>query len=432
MDISWNLVTLEEVQCMLNELCSDSRFSFLGSAFEHFSRSDYPRNELSTLISDILSLQLHIDVATRANRAVSLEKDHIDSIIYVHTLLEIIDSIIYEVLDVFGFDMTPQEIPTAATVGDHLECLKTIYKKSQSRQPQPVRRARSDKPGSTSKSTYQYPSLGPITETNIRILNIFGDTEQDSPIRCDLEVCNLNQQNAVPEALSYVWGVDQSEDPIFINNNPFFVTKNLHTILRGLRRRDVSRRIWVDAICIDQSNLEEKTHQVRLMRDIYTKAGATIIWLNERHGKLSEEDQALFDSHPGGQVDGPLPRGYGGFAFDQYDLVAILNECMKYPADTPRTEKSLIAYSMLDHCKNGLWMNEWWRRVWTLQEAILPPKAPTVHYRGHSFSFDDIIEAVKFLRKVNPFGEESEQILARTRPGSGEHHSIRCVCVHVE
>ena len=177
MDISWHLVALEEVQCMLNELCSDSRFSFLGSAFEHFSRSDYPRNELSTLISAILSLQLHIDVATRANRAVSLEKDHIDSIIYVHTLLEIIDSIIYEVLDVFGFDMTPQEIPTAATVDDHLECLKSIYKKSQSRQPQPVRGARSDKPGSTSKSTYQYPSLGPTTETNIRILNIFGDTE---------------------------------------------------------------------------------------------------------------------------------------------------------------------------------------------------------------------------------------------------------------
>ncbi|KAK7756685.1 hypothetical protein SLS62_001126 [Diatrype stigma] len=287
-----------------------------------------------------------------------------------------------------------------------------IHRKVQSLQPQPqpAQGARSDNPENTPKSVYHYPSLGPTTETNVRILNILSDTKEESPIRCDLEVCSLKEENAIPEALSYVWGTDLSNDPIFVGGNPFFITKNLHTILRGLRRRDVNRRIWVDAICINQEDLEEKTHQIRLMRDIYTKAGDTIVWLNEHQGPLRDEDQPLYASH-----SGPLREGYGGFEFDQYDLVAILNECLKYPAETPKTEESLIAYTMLDLCKNRIFLNEWWRRVWTLQEATLPRKAPTIHYRGHTFSFDDLFKALRFFRTVIPFGERSEEILRESR-----------------
>ncbi|KAI0857780.1 HET-domain-containing protein [Xylaria cubensis] len=84
------------------------------------------------------------------------------------------------------------------------------------------------------------------------------------------------------EALSYVWGSEDDKQPIQISNQAnvmLHVTRNLAVALRCLRLVDRPRDMWVDAICIDQSNNDEKSLQVERMGEIYRLASRVIAWL---------------------------------------------------------------------------------------------------------------------------------------------------------
>jgi len=59
------------------------------------------------------------------------------------------------------------------------------------------------------------------------------------------------------------------------------VTDNCLTALRYLRPKKKARTLWVDAICIDQSSINERNHQVKLMGDVYKLARRVLIWLGE-------------------------------------------------------------------------------------------------------------------------------------------------------
>lgn len=82
-------------------------------------------------------------------------------------------------------------------------------------------------------------------------------------------------------ALSYVWGNPAFIKPMICNGKPFFTTVNLDIALRSLRHADVALMLWVDQICINQDDLEEKTQQVLLMSRIFEHAWSTLAWLGE-------------------------------------------------------------------------------------------------------------------------------------------------------
>ncbi|KAF8848429.1 heterokaryon incompatibility, partial [Acephala macrosclerotiorum] len=56
------------------------------------------------------------------------------------------------------------------------------------------------------------------------------------------------------------------------------VTRNLEAALRDLRRQGC-QDIWVDALCINQHDNQEKGYQILRMRDLYQKAENTVAWL---------------------------------------------------------------------------------------------------------------------------------------------------------
>jgi len=60
--------------------------------------------------------------------------------------------------------------------------------------------------------------------------------------------------------------------------------------LRGLPETRLGMQCWVDILCVDQSNGEERNHQVKLTKDIYTKACAAVAWLG---GEVSTDDKAI-------------------------------------------------------------------------------------------------------------------------------------------
>lgn len=83
------------------------------------------------------------------------------------------------------------------------------------------------------------------------------------------------------EALSYVWGSDGDPGTVFVGSQrrTLRVTRNLDTALRHLRKPDCSRVMWIDALCIDQSNIKEQNRQVGYMCYIYWSTPRVVVWL---------------------------------------------------------------------------------------------------------------------------------------------------------
>ena len=82
----------------------------------------------------------------------------------------------------------------------------------------------------------------------------------------------------------------QTEDAqlkrIFVNEKPFWIRKNLWKFLRIIRSKIGYLAIWADAICIDQSNLQERAQQVQMMGSIYRAARKVCAWLGEDAGQI--------------------------------------------------------------------------------------------------------------------------------------------------
>jgi hypothetical protein len=93
--------------------------------------------------------------------------------------------------------------------------------------------------------------------------------------------------------LSYVWGDPEETLPILINNRRFNITLNLHAALLRLRDRDIARIIWVDAVCINQADEQEKQHQIQSIAKIYGKASRVIVWLGETADDSNEALEAI-------------------------------------------------------------------------------------------------------------------------------------------
>lgn len=97
-------------------------------------------------------------------------------------------------------------------------------------------------------------------------------------VECSLEI--VHQCTAPPfNALSYHWGPPDSRKYIFCDGKKLAVMENCEAALRRLRNSFSGRHLWVDAICIDQRNMTEKNHQLRMMGYIYSAAKEVIVWL---------------------------------------------------------------------------------------------------------------------------------------------------------
>jgi hypothetical protein len=115
----------------------------------------------------------------------------------------------------------------------------------------------------------------------IRLLRIHPSSDENSKLECSLSKAHL-REGIQFTALSYVWGDPAVTEPITVNGKQMSVTTNLASALHHIRAtgvRSIMNRIWIDAICIDQTNILEKSHQVRLMGTLYQMATMVLSWL---------------------------------------------------------------------------------------------------------------------------------------------------------
>ncbi|KAE9364240.1 HET-domain-containing protein [Stipitochalara longipes BDJ] len=161
----------------------------------------------------------------------------------------------------------------------------TGIRKNRRRQAKPLRIKKSK-----SAATYDYAPLQHAD--SIRLLTLHPG-EFASPIQVSLNEVR-SQDDHMYQALSYTWATEDGDckrsRQIKCHDMRIWVTRNCELALRYLRKEDSDRVLWVDAICINQKDDKERGHQVRLMRNVYSKAVEVLVWLGE-----SSKDVGILD-----------------------------------------------------------------------------------------------------------------------------------------
>jgi hypothetical protein len=137
-----------------------------------------------------------------------------------------------------------------------------------------------DSPAATTSalSEYQYQELR--TSNTIRLISLqpCRESQADQRLKCELKEVSL-AENPSYAALSYTWGENVFPETLLCDGKVFRITKNLYDALTRFRLPDQVVSIWVDAICINQADEQEKSLQIPLMANIYSQATEVLIWL---------------------------------------------------------------------------------------------------------------------------------------------------------
>lgn len=173
-----------------------------------------------------------------------------------------------------------------------------------------------------------------------------------SPVKCELQPAILGPQTPKYVALSYCWGDATHKTWVSCNGRRLALTKDLLGALRRLRRKDETETLWIDQICINQENLEERGSQVQLMRKIYKSAVNVIIWL----GDEADESSKAIKLIP--RVSDDVPSGIGADGLRR-------GEIRSGSAREWRALKALLS-------------RPWFGRMWILQELGVASSATVV------------------------------------------------------
>lgn len=116
----------------------------------------------------------------------------------------------------------------------------------------------------------------------LQLLPENGDSPTDDDAGPKYQAVNPNDSSPQQyEALSYVWGHTTSPGVVFMgpDRRTIPITGNLDIAIRHLRYTDRARVLWIDALCIDQQNIEERGRQVAYMTHIYWSTPRVVVWL---------------------------------------------------------------------------------------------------------------------------------------------------------
>jgi hypothetical protein len=182
----------------------------------------------------------------------------------------------------------------------------------------------------------------------VRIATIHPAADINSPVNCSLSTHALATAPDY-DALSYCWGDENHKISIFVEGRPYGVTTNLHSALRHLRHKSAEKRFWIDAICINQTDTTEKSHQIPLMGQIYRQAKLVIAWL----GDADEETHLAFE----------LMEAWGSLVTKRISSGQRVEDT-KAEISKWLDRKAWVAV-------DNIFQRPYWTRLWALQECIL-------------------------------------------------------------
>jgi len=219
-----------------------------------------------------------------------------------------------------------------------------------------------------------YQKLEPA-KAEIRLLSLLPG-KKDKPIRCSLQVASLDA-HPVFEALSYMWGDESTTKPITVEDTSLDVTQNLHAALLQLRHVRKPRLLWVDAICINQADVSEKSSQIPLMSRIFSEAASVIAWLGP-----GSENVRLAASW--------VRRYRDKKRFSRASAHWLKLDIMSLFSSSAERRRIVDTAKALQGCFD-IAANPYWTRMWTFQEFMLPAREPVCVLGETTFSATDLL-----------------------------------------
>ncbi|OTB01273.1 hypothetical protein M426DRAFT_25724 [Hypoxylon sp. CI-4A] len=255
-----------------------------------------------------------------------------------------------------------------------------------------------------SSNTFEYMPLEEKFGQDIRVLIIEPGKRKD-PIRCKLVPSSITSiEDSKTEdypftALSYFWGEGDPIHEVYITSYEtpdkkvegppiqrknghrewnasgiIHVRSNLFVALQRFRDRKEEKTMWIDALCVDQTNVEERSEQIQKMHELYLHAENVCIWLGDGTG-----------------ADAPNPNGCFRFLRKMLDLKNLEDLFRKGAKADP---------DLIDNCVNivRLMRNKWFSRRWIIQELALARNAE-VAYGKSKMSWTDFADAIAIFIK---------------------------------
>jgi hypothetical protein len=150
--------------------------------------------------------------------------------------------------------------------------------------------------GSVVLKQFQYQALKQNVDCT-RFVKIEPEENDKEPIVCTLVHIAFGERPKF-QALSYMWGDEHAKESIILDGCEFAVRKNLRDALGHLRKRARDTLFWIDALCINQRDMEERNTQLRMMSQIYFRASTVVIWLGKKYLKYQEQLSELKSCQP--------------------------------------------------------------------------------------------------------------------------------------
>lgn len=261
---------------------------------------------------------------------------------------------------------------------------RKFVSKISTRSTKPSKRQRA--PSGEQHSIYQYQPLD-IPSKEIRILRVKAGSRRTA-IHCTLEHVSLQDDCLLDyEALSYCWGNAAARAQVLLDGRVVDVPESSEEALRNLRLPKKDRTLWIDAICINQSDDEERGSQVALMGEIYRSATRTAIWLGEADDTTELAMEAIDILLQQLRQESGLHGSLKAFLYDARGVV--------------RSSTTEIPSSCDSEALQILFRKPWFSRLWVVQEAILGRQA--ICYCGkYQVDWKDISQAAIWLVHKTP------------------------------
>ncbi|RBR26146.1 uncharacterized protein FIESC28_01037 [Fusarium coffeatum] len=244
----------------------------------------------------------------------------------------------------------------------------------------------------TTKPMKLYGRYTPLSTSEIRLVRL--STDLTHIIAGQLEVAKLD--DAPPYyAISHAWTQDQSP-AVVQDGDGFSLSKSLSTCLKRLQQLSHQnnpfspplRHIWIDNICINQTDTVEKSSQVAMMKRIYSQSLRTIIWLGEPESALSAGAWQL------------ISKIYNVFRQENPEAKVIAD----IPLRIYNQERHLdLGLPPLDDLRwrylKRLMSLRWFSRIWVIQEVVLSSQDPLVLHGKQIHAWEPLGWAAAWLRR---------------------------------
>jgi hypothetical protein len=248
-----------------------------------------------------------------------------------------------------------------------------------------------------------------------------------------------------------------------LDGNPVDIPFNAIRALRDLRDSVHSRKLWIDAVCINQDDKAERSSQILLMSDIYSIAGSTYVWLGNEELviqqaiyilKLLKRLSPYVKDVDAADISGKGPKigkdcaayvptdhesssDVSSFTFNSIDMhlwresASSTKSAFEIPHRVPlghrltRPQLQSALISRLHHYTNPLFDLPWFSRLWVLQEAVLSSHCTIVFGSDITLPWQDLEHGALLIHDLSIRGRPPSKGLYLTLAVLNQHDNGR-------